>query len=61
MWRLDVLGITDSIESITKEIHHAEIKISFQETTKIDNEGRYKVLLPWKENHPSLRDIAEKD
>ena len=43
--------------------HQAEIKTSFQETTKIDNEGRYEVLLPWKENHPSLRDnrdVAEK-
>ena len=54
LWRLDVLGITDPIESVTKEARQAEIKTSFQETTKIDNEGRYEVLLPWKENHPSL-------
>ncbi|XP_011068480.1 PREDICTED: uncharacterized protein LOC105154560 [Acromyrmex echinatior] len=63
LWRLDVLGITDPIESVTKEARQAEIKTSFQETTKIDNEGRYEVLLPWKENHPSLRDnrdVAEK-
>ncbi|XP_011060729.1 PREDICTED: uncharacterized protein LOC105149775 [Acromyrmex echinatior] len=64
LWRLDVLGITDPVESVTKEVRQAEIKTSFQETTKIDNEGdRYEVLLPWKENHPSLRDnrdVAEK-
>ena len=54
LWRLDVLGITDPIESVTKEARQAEIKTSFQETTKIDNEGRYEVLLPWKENHPAL-------
>ena len=63
LWRLDVLGITDPIENVTKEARQAEIKTSFQETTKIDNEGRYEVLLPWKENHPPLRDnrdVAEK-
>ncbi|XP_011068817.1 PREDICTED: uncharacterized protein LOC105154792 [Acromyrmex echinatior] len=56
LWKLDVLDITDPIESVTKEAHQAEIKTSFQETMKIDNEGRYEVLLPWKENHPPLRD-----
>lgn len=34
----------------------------FQETTKINNDGRYEVLLPWKDDHPPLqdnRDVAE--
>ncbi|XP_018402106.1 PREDICTED: uncharacterized protein LOC108779233 [Cyphomyrmex costatus] len=47
LWRLDTLGITDPIEK----------------TTRVNEEGRYEVLLPWKENHPPLqdnRDVAEK-
>jgi len=38
LWRLDVLGITDPIKSITKEVHQAEIKISSR--NKIYNEDR---------------------
>jgi len=63
LWRLDTLGITDPVESISREVRQAEIKLLHQETTKMDEEGRYEVLLPWKENHPALqdnRDIAEK-
>jgi len=63
LWRLDTLGITDPVESVSKEARQAEIKLLHQETTKMDEEGRYEVLLPWKENHPALqdnRDIAEK-
>ncbi|XP_011687756.1 PREDICTED: uncharacterized protein LOC105449964 [Wasmannia auropunctata] len=48
LWKLDALGITDPLESVTKEARQ---------------EGRYEVLLPWKENHPPLqdnRDLAEK-
>lgn len=63
LWKLDTLGITDPIESLSKEARQAEIKTLFRSTTKRDEEGRYEVLLPWKENHPPLpdnRDIAEK-
>jgi len=63
LWRLDTLGITDPVESVSREARQAEIKLLHQETTKMDEEGRYEVLLPWKENHPALqdnRDIAEK-
>lgn len=47
---------TDPIESVTKEARQAEVKALFRETTKFNDEGRYEVLLPWKENHPSLQD-----
>ncbi|XP_018403171.1 PREDICTED: uncharacterized protein LOC108780081 [Cyphomyrmex costatus] len=63
LWKLDALGITDPIESKTKEARQAEVKTLFRDTTKIDDEGRYRVLLPWKMNHPILQDnreVAEK-
>jgi len=63
LWKLDTLGITDPIESKTKEARQAEVKTLFRNTTKINSEKRYEVLLPWKENHPILQDnreVAEK-
>ncbi|KMQ83756.1 retrotransposon domain containing protein [Lasius niger] len=35
LWRLDTLGITDPIESVTKEARQAEIRTLFQDTTKV--------------------------
>lgn len=63
LWKLDTLGITDPIENINKEARQEEIKALFQETTRITEEGRFEVVLPWKDNHPPLqdnRDMAEK-
>ncbi|KMQ84902.1 retrotransposon domain containing protein, partial [Lasius niger] len=63
VWRLDTLGITDPMENITKDALQAKVKALFLDTTRINDEGRYEILLPWKENHPILqdnRDIAEK-
>ncbi|XP_025155125.1 uncharacterized protein LOC112588673 [Harpegnathos saltator] len=63
LWRLDTLGIMDPIESITKEARQAEVKASFRDTAKKNEEGRYEVQLPWKENHPALQDnrhVAQK-
>jgi len=63
LWKLDALGITDPIESKTKEARQAEVKTLFRNTTKINSEKRYEVLLPWKENYPILQDnkeVAEK-
>ena len=56
LWKLDTLGITDPIESISKEARQEEIKALLQETTKITEEGRFEVILPWKDNHPPLQD-----
>ncbi|XP_011689297.1 PREDICTED: uncharacterized protein LOC105450891 [Wasmannia auropunctata] len=42
---------------------YVKLKSEFQERTRINQEGLYEVLLPWKENHPTLhdnRDLAEK-
>lgn len=63
LWRLDSLGITDPMETVTKEARQVAVKELFRDTTSINHEGRYEVLLPWKENHPLLqdnRDVAEK-
>lgn len=63
MWKLDVIGIEDPIQKLSKEEHQREILQNFRETTKLDHAGRYEVVLPWKENHPPLsdnRDIAER-
>jgi len=45
LWKLDTLEITD-IESKTKEARQAEVKTLFRNTTKINSEKRYEVLLP---------------
>lgn len=63
LWKLDTLGITDPIETISKKTQEEEIKDLFQSTTRKNNEGRYEVLLPWKKNHSPLtdnRDLAER-
>lgn len=63
LWKLDILGITDPIENVSKETRQEEIKTFFQDTTKIGNDGRYEVSLPWKDNHLLLhdnRDIAKR-
>ncbi|XP_011858382.1 PREDICTED: uncharacterized protein LOC105555942, partial [Vollenhovia emeryi] len=51
------------MEVINKEARQEEIKDLFRSTTKKNEEDRYEILLPWKENHPPLPDnknIAEK-
>ncbi|XP_023316203.1 uncharacterized protein LOC106652657 [Trichogramma pretiosum] len=54
LWDLDVLGIRDPVETLSKEAHQAKVVRQFQETTRLNEEGRYEVHLPWKENHPPL-------
>ncbi|XP_015124484.1 uncharacterized protein LOC107046388 [Diachasma alloeum] len=63
LWDLDVLGITDAVQKISKEAHQQQVLMKFHDITRINAQGRYEVLLPWKENHPSLPDnrfLAEK-
>ncbi|OXU31774.1 hypothetical protein TSAR_006772, partial [Trichomalopsis sarcophagae] len=54
LWELDVLGIADPTATLFKEAHLSEVKKQFQETVRVDEEGRYEVNLPWKETHPPL-------
>ncbi|XP_012232191.2 uncharacterized protein [Linepithema humile] len=58
-----ITALKTKLENITREARQVEIKALFQETTEINDEGRYEVLLPWKDNHPPLQDnrnIAER-
>lgn len=54
LWKLDLLGITDPTETKTKTVAEQETDRFFQDTLKMDAEGRYEVRLPWKESHPDL-------
>ena len=63
LWNLDVLGIDDPTHRKVQAETDAEIKKRFNESVKINNEGRYEVELPWIEDHaplPTNREIAEK-
>lgn len=37
-------------------IHQEDVKENFRQTIKIDTDGCYEVLLPWKDNHLPLVD-----
>lgn len=54
LWKLDTLGITDFDAKKTEEVHQMEVKEHFRQTIRMNEEGRYEVLLPWKRNHPPL-------
>jgi len=56
LWRLDTLSITDSVQKRTKNVLQAEVKERFRQTIRIDEEDRYEVSLPWKDEHPELAD-----
>lgn len=63
LWDLDVIGITDPIQKVSKEAHQQEVLTKFNDTTTVNAHGRYEILLPWKNNHPPLPDnrfLAEK-
>ncbi|XP_043496428.1 uncharacterized protein LOC122520404 [Polistes fuscatus] len=59
LWSLDTLGIRDPIENKSHKENEEEIKASLLKTVVINEEGRYEVGLPWKENHPPLKDNKE--
>lgn len=54
LWKLDTLGITDLDVKKTEQVYQTEIKERFRQMIRINDEGRYEVLLPWKENHSRL-------
>lgn len=56
LWKLDTPSITDPALKKSENIRQAEVKKNFQQTIKTDADGRYEVLLPWKEDHLSLVD-----
>ena len=61
LWRLDVLGITDPIEKLSKAAKDEKTREFLTQTTTTNVENRYVVKLPWAESHsllPSNYDIA---
>ena len=59
LWELDVLGIKDPFESKSKKDHEDKILSAFLENVKVNEDGRYEVQLPWRENHPTLENNRE--
>nr|XP_022908644.1 uncharacterized protein LOC111419983 [Onthophagus taurus] len=56
LWQLDVLGITDPTEHKSRQEVVSAARDFFNETVKINEDGRYEVNLPWLEAHPPLPD-----
>src|SRR5436190_18550099 len=54
LWRLDLIGIEDPTERKTSDERQCEVKRYFLDTVTVNEEGRYQVNLPWKEQHPPL-------
>ncbi|XP_054724731.1 uncharacterized protein LOC129234988 [Uloborus diversus] len=54
MWNLDVIRITDPIIKKSKEEKDLQMKMQFQNSVFLNNEGRYEVALPWAEDRLPL-------
>lgn len=54
LWELDILGITEPSRDKSRRELEISAEIFFNETVKVDSEGRYEVRLPWLEGHPVL-------
>lgn len=62
LWCLDSLGIRDPYEHQSKQDKNVAIQNEFLNSTKINEEHRYEVELPWVDGHvplPSNKAIAE--
>ncbi|KAF2896980.1 hypothetical protein ILUMI_09196 [Ignelater luminosus] len=60
---LDVMGITDPVETKSRERTQKEICERFRQAVTINENKRYEICLPWKENHPNIetnKEIAQK-
>ncbi|UYV62942.1 hypothetical protein LAZ67_2002562 [Cordylochernes scorpioides] len=63
LWELDVLGIQDPIEVVSKNKRETELKEHFIKNIKRNEDKRYSVALPWKcerNNIPSNLEIAQR-
>ena len=63
LFSLDVLGITDPTETESRKMRDYRTKQYFEDTVEINEEGRYEIALPWKDDHlplPSNKDLALK-
>ncbi|KAF2891210.1 hypothetical protein ILUMI_14963, partial [Ignelater luminosus] len=63
LWSLDVMGITDPVETKSRERVQEEICERFRQAVTINENKRYEICLPWKENRPNIetnKEIAQK-
>ncbi|UYV79054.1 hypothetical protein LAZ67_17000935 [Cordylochernes scorpioides] len=63
LWELDVLGIQDPIEAVSKKKRETELEEHFIKNIRRDGDQRYSVALPWKcerNNIPSNLEIAQR-
>ncbi|KAF2895559.1 hypothetical protein ILUMI_10613, partial [Ignelater luminosus] len=63
LWSLDVMGITDPVETKSRERAQEEICERFRQAVTINENKRYEICFPWKENHPNSetnKEIAQK-
>lgn len=54
LWSLDVIGIKDPIEKLTEIQEEVAAKRIFRENLKRNEDGRYKVKLPWIDDIPNI-------
>jgi len=63
LWSLETLGIRDSAEKISQEEHDFSVMKNLQQNTIQEEDGRYRVKLPWISSSiklPTNRTVAEK-
>ena len=63
LFSLDILGIINHGETMSKKEKELQTKQVFEKTVKINEEGRYEVALQWKEDHlplPTNTELAMK-
>ncbi|KAJ8978051.1 hypothetical protein NQ317_015232 [Molorchus minor] len=54
LWSIDILGISDPIQTKSRKELEQQVLEHFLKTVSINEEGRYEVVMPWIEGHPSL-------
>ncbi|XP_055932046.1 uncharacterized protein LOC129962326 [Argiope bruennichi] len=54
LWKLDSIGINDSVEKKSKNEIDLQTKEHFLETVTINKDGRYEVCLPWSDGKSPL-------
>ncbi|GBN21970.1 hypothetical protein AVEN_107039-1 [Araneus ventricosus] len=59
LWKLDLIGIKDPIEKLSKKEQEDLTKEHFLQTVRYNDDKRYEVHLPWLDNYAPLPDNLE--
>ncbi|XP_048478552.1 uncharacterized protein LOC125488881 [Plutella xylostella] len=54
LWNLEMMGIEDPKESISKKEREKVAIDNFEKSVTMNDEGRYEVSLPWKDDKPEI-------